>query len=450
MNGASRQVWVVFDLGFGDAGKGATVDFLARECGADLVVRYHGGAQAGHNVVTADGRHHTFSQFGAGSFVPGTRTLLGPEFVLHPGALLLEARRLRELGVSDALARTSLDERALVITPFQQAVGRLRELRRYERPHGTCGVGLGETVRDALAGQPDLVRARDLADADRLRDKLRSQRARQLARWEQSGDKLPGDGLPDDEQRAAAELELDLLRDASAVERTLDVFLSVARQLEIHEPQRTRGYLESAGNIIFEGAQGVLLDQDYGFHPYTTWSDCTPRGALRLLDGLPARIVRLGVLRAYMVRHGPGPFPTHDPRWDATLPEPHNDDHGWQGVFRRGPLDCVLLRYALRASGGADGLALNCLDQVGAEAAVCERYETPAGAIERLEMPEPGNLEALERLGQLLLTATPAIRRVCGEDLIELLERQLRVPVCLTSTGPTAADRRWRLALRST
>ena len=442
MSGASRQVWIVFDLGFGDAGKGATVDFLARECGADLVVRYHGGAQAGHNVVTADGRHHTFSQFGAGSFVPGTRTLLGPDFVLHPGGMLLEARRLRELGVSDALARTSLDERALVITPFQQAAARLRELQRYDQPHGTCGVGLGETVRDALAGQLDLVRARDLADADRLRHKLRSQRARHLARWEQARPGGTGSDRPADDRRAAA--ELDLLRDAGAVERAVDVFLRVARQLEIHERRRTRDYLESAGHIIFEGAQGVLLDQDLGFHPHTTWSDCTPRGALRLLDGLPARIVRLGVLRSYMVRHGPGPFPTHDPRWDAALPEPHNDDHGWQGAFRRGPLDCVLLRYALQASGGADGLALNCLDQVGPQAAVCERYGTPAGVIDRLEMPVPGDLSALERLGRLLSAATPTIRRLPGEELIELLERRLQVPVCLTSTGPTAADRRWR------
>ncbi|MCO6455744.1 MAG: adenylosuccinate synthetase [Pirellulaceae bacterium] len=447
MSGTGREAWIVFDLGFGDGGKGATVDFLARECGADLVVRYHGGAQAGHNVVTADGRHHTFSQFGAGTFVPGTRTLLGPDFVLHPGAMLLEARRLRELGVSDALDRTSLDERALVITPFQQAAGRLRELRRHERPHGTCGVGLGETMRDALAGQPDLVRARDLADADRLRDKLCLQRARHLASCERtplsrSGGELPGSG-----RRAAAELEL--LRDLGAVERTLDVFLSVARQLEIHEPRRTRVYLESAGRLIFEGAQGVLLDQDLGFHPHTTWSDCTPRGALRLLEGLPARIVRLGVLRSYMVRHGPGPFPTHDPQWDEIYTEPYNDDHGWQGAFRRGPLDCVLLRYALRASGGADGLVLNCLDQVGPQAAICERYETPAGAIEQLELPASGDLQALERLGQLLSVATPAIRRVPSGELIELLERRLEVPVRLTSTGPTAADRRWRLPLRS-
>ncbi|HMB55126.1 MAG TPA: adenylosuccinate synthetase, partial [Thermoanaerobaculia bacterium] len=90
---------IVVDLGFGDAGKGLLTDHLVRETGATLVVRYNGGAQAGHNVVTAGGRHHTFAQLGSGSFVAGTRTLLGPRVVVHPTALLLEAEALAGRGV---------------------------------------------------------------------------------------------------------------------------------------------------------------------------------------------------------------------------------------------------------------------------------------------------------------------------------------------------------------
>ena len=101
----SLEAWIVVDLGFGDAGKGTITDFLVRERGAEWVVRFNGGAQAGHNVVTDDGRHHTFSQLGAGSFVPGVRSYLGPDFVLHPGALLEEARALARVGIPDAFER---------------------------------------------------------------------------------------------------------------------------------------------------------------------------------------------------------------------------------------------------------------------------------------------------------------------------------------------------------
>src|SRR4051812_14869157 len=96
---ARREAWIVVDLGFGDAGKGTITDYLARARGAHAVVRFNGGAQAGHNVVTSDGRHHTFAQFGAASFVPGVRTHLARQMVVHPLALLAEARHLARVGV---------------------------------------------------------------------------------------------------------------------------------------------------------------------------------------------------------------------------------------------------------------------------------------------------------------------------------------------------------------
>ena len=129
----SLEAWIVVDLGFGDAGKGTITDFLVRERGAEWVVRFNGGAQAGHNVVTDDGRHHTFSQLGAGSFVPGVRSYLGPDFVLHPGALLEEARALARVGIPDAFERLYVDDGALLVSPFQGAATRLRELGRGER-----------------------------------------------------------------------------------------------------------------------------------------------------------------------------------------------------------------------------------------------------------------------------------------------------------------------------
>lgn len=445
-----REAWVVVDLGFGDAGKGATVDFLVRDRGARLVVRWNGGAQAGHTVVLADGRAHVFAQLGAGSFVPGVRTHLGPAFVLHPGGLLVEARCLARAGVADALERTTIDRRAPVISPFQQAAGRLRELLRGDAAHGTCGVGVGEAVADALAGAPDTLCAGDLADVlaapDRLAARLRAQQARKR------GALAAAAALAD--PRAAPEWAL--LTDEGATERVLAAWAPLAPRLRLVDPGEASARLAAAEVVVCEGAQGLLLDQGFGFHPHTTWSDCTPAGALALLAQAGAareRVRVLGVLRAYATRHGPGPFPTYDPAHDRALAEPHNGEAGWQGPFRRGPLDLVLLRYALEAAGGVDGLALTHLDRVADPTPLACGYQAgdpppdlvkaEAGVARRL-IVRP-DLAHTERLGAWLGGARPLLETVPRERLPEHLGEQLGVPVWLEARGPTAAARRWRV-----
>jgi adenylosuccinate synthase len=442
----SLEAWIVFDLGFGDAGKGAVTDALARDRGASLVVRFNGGAQAGHTVVAPDGRRHVFSQLGAGSFVPGVRTLLGPGFVLHPGGLLVEARRLAELGVADALERLAVDARALVVTPFEQAAGRLRELGRGAARHGTCGVGVGEAVADALAGRSDVVRAADLVTGAprRLVERLEAQRERLRAEL----DATRGLGDP----RAADEWAL--LDDPGAARRTLELWAGLAGRLAVLEPAAARAAVRDAGVAIFEGAQGVLLDERWGFHPHTTWSDCTPAEAVALLAGLDARATRLGVLRAYATRHGEGPFPTAEPDHPGRR-DPTNDDLGWQGAFRAGPLDLVLLRYALAVSGGADGLALSCLDRAGRSVRLCRGYrlERPPDAdlveldgdrVAALRPGSPDDLDHRARLGALLRRAWPILEPVTVDDLPAALEAALGAPVVLEGRGPSATNWRWR------
>src|SRR3954468_257297 len=127
-----RRAIITVGLGFGDEGKGATVDFLVRKLEADLVVRYCGGSQAGHNVELPDGRRHTFSQFGAGTLAAPAppRTFLGPNVIIDPPALAREARHLTELGVHDPTRLLTIHPRCLVATPWHQALNRLRELSR--------------------------------------------------------------------------------------------------------------------------------------------------------------------------------------------------------------------------------------------------------------------------------------------------------------------------------
>ncbi len=410
------SVWIVVDLGFGDAGKGATVDTLVRHTGARLVVRFSGGAQAGHNVVTPDGRHHTFSQFCSGSFVPGVLGLLGPEFVLHPLGMAVEAEHLESVGIGDAFSRTAVSDRARVITPYQQAANRVRERLRGRAAHGSCGVGVGECVGDALTHPDDRIIAGMLDDQAQLRRRLLRQRERKRAELVAIG---------------ADPSALMLFDDVALVDRAIAIWGHVASRLSRLDDDALTRQVRQAPKVVFEGAQGVLLDERYGFHPHTTWSRCTAAGAMELAGDRPS--TRLGVVRAYSTRHGAGPFPTEDP--NMFMPEPHNPD-GHAGRFRVGALDLVLLRYALRAAP-MDGLAVTCLDRVGRVPLVCREY---AGLD---ELALPNTLEEAEATG-LALGSVRSVLSPC-EHLVETIEGWTGVPVVLTSSGPTSADRRWRV-----
>jgi adenylosuccinate synthase len=428
------SVIVVVDLGFGDAGKGTITDFLVRERGARAVVRFNGGAQAGHTVVTSDGRAHTFSQIGAGAFVPGVRTHLAEPFVVDPGALLFEARRLETLGVPDPLAALTLDGRARVITPFHLAANHLREASRGQAQHGTCGVGFGETVADALAAGEDAVRASDLRDRTRLR--ARARRAQERLRAS-----LPRSGGASDWQR--------VLDDDGAL---LDRWIEQAAPASRCVSDGVLDVILASGPVVFEGAQGVLLDEVHGFHPHTTWSDCTPRGALTLLahHGIPREHTAIvGVSRTYATRHGAGPFPSEDVAMHAARPEPHNGGDGAQGPFRVGALDLVLLRYAARVAGPIDGLAITHLDRplaapvVAYENAIDPRFFVHDAKMRAIDL-RGGDLEHQAQLGDALRAAHPCRGELAStEEWCASLTHALSLPIAITSSGPTAAEKAW-------
>ena len=426
------KAFVVVDLGFGDAGKGLLTDYLVRRHEAKLVVRFNGGAQAGHNVLDARGREHTFSQLGSGTFVPGVSTHLASPVVVHPTALLVEAERLAELGEPNVLARVSIDPACLVTTPFQQAANRLRERLRSGDRHGSCGVGVGETVADALAMPELAVRFGELLYPDRLSPRLEALRQHKLAEFSAKV------GAADPEIGR----ELALLQSDAVSERWLSLAVGVARAVRIASDEAVA---ETRGPVVFEGAQGALLDENFGFHPFTTWSRCTPAGARELLTriGWSHPVETIGVLRAYAVRHGPGPLPTEDPLVVAKTSERHNQTGPWQGPVRKGWLDLTLLDYALRACAGVDALALTHLDALGALAPYrwCERYTS----IPKLELP--GSLSEQAELTQQLFGAEPSYTThtdASPEMLCERLAERAGVPVKYGSAGPSSGAVRER------
>ncbi|MFQ6331144.1 adenylosuccinate synthetase [Nocardia sp. CWNU-33] len=407
---------IVVDLGFGDAGKGATVDWLCSpeaDLGVAAVVRFNGGAQAAHNVV-AEGRHHTFAQFGSGTFA-GVPTLLSRYMLVEPIALAGEARRLAALGVPDPLSLLFVDGRALLTTPIHIAANRAREAARGPSRHGSCGRGIGETASYALGHNAPTVS--DCLRPSLLRDKLQALAAHY------------GPLIAPSEHRfePIADL-LDMYREFAAAVRIVDGahLARFARQ----------------GRLVFEGAQGILLDEWRGFHPHTTWSTVEPRNARAMLAGIGAEGYVLGVTRTYLTRHGAGPLPTADPT--LAIPELHNTTGPYQGPFRLGHFDPILLRYAIAASGGIDGLAVTHLDAPGTRYAATG-YTTSTGIVDHLAPGTWQDLDHQRHLTDLLTAAIPELTAM-PTDPVPWLEHQLGTPVVLTADGP---DRTERMPLRA-
>lgn len=458
------SVVMVAGLGFGDEGKGTTIDWLARAGARDtLVVRYNGGAQAAHNVVVAAGsttaaRHHTFAQFGSATF-SGAATLLSRYMLVNPVALAAEARHLESVGVENPLARLCIEEGALVTTPIHVAMNRLREMARAGR-HGSCGMGIGETMEEALLLEgDDVLRVRDLAHPNLTRAKLFALRERKL----ELARSLVG-GSPSDAQLR----ELAIVEDTSVVERCLTHHDALLRSVAIVDGTFLAGALRRSGQVLFEGAQGVLLDQDFGFQPHTTWTNITFDNACALLAdaGFTGPVTKIGILRAYTTRHGAGPFVTEDARWDVVSSHDHNRSGEWQGSFRSGALDLVATRYALDVLGphGVDALVMTNLDRLAFAPAmgardtvpVCTAYEGGAGSnaffdtskgngggrIDRIRVQRPFSLDHQSRLTDALAGVGPAYESVPRRGYAEAIASRLGVRLAAVSTGPTAADKR--------
>lgn len=449
-----RQVILIADLGFGDVGKGSLTDYLTRQLNAHTIIRYNGGAQAGHNVIAPDGRNHIFSQFGSGTFVEGTKTHLSRFMLVDPLSMLKEERHLRTLGITDALARTTIDGEAPVITPFHQASNRLLTLNSKNRFSST-GRGVSEAMADYLRfGRESLVMA-DLLDGEKTKRKLQF-----LRDIQQDKVKDLRDGLPKTE---TVEVELKVLDDPDVVDYSLDLYKHFTSLIEIVDRDYLGKLFSLPGSVIFEGAQGVLLDQKYGFYPYITRSNAAFENAniLLLENDYQGQVVKLGVLRAYATRHGAGPFPTEDATLSNLLLDVSNTTNLWQGNFRVGFFDLVTAEYAMEVLGSLDGLVLTHLDRLRDMPywRVCNSYtykgeatdmdlffDTTDKLVQRIKVCKIATNPYQQRLGELLNYCVPNYilppSQKDPDDFIHFIEDLTQMPITVTSSGPTAADKR--------
>lgn len=354
-----KKADVVIGANLGDEGKGLVTDYLAAPYGEDaLVVRFCGGAQAGHTVTTPDGKRHVFNHFGSGSFC-GASTFLSRFFVCHPILFLAEIKRLQGHGIRP---KVFLDPLAAVTTPYDMMINQMAEEARGSSRHGSCGVGFGETVeRQQYPGYT--LHFIDLYDRSKLKAKLEAIRSiwvparlRRLKitsiskEWE---DRIQSNGL--------------LKRYMEDVEAFLD-----------QVSPATLSLLDYSKHIIFEGAQGLLLDQDHSWFPHVTRSHTGLRNVVTLADA--AGLDELNVhyaSRSYATRHGAGPLPhelsekPYSKIVDLTnVPNPH------QGTLRFGWLDLDLLQKTICTDlGFAEDvikvnttLAISCVDQIDDQA----------------------------------------------------------------------------------
>jgi len=343
---------------WGDEGKGLITDFFAaKDAEHTLVIRYNGGAQAGHTAVTPDPeRHrHAFSHIGSGTFA-GAATYLSSKFIVNPLLWQKECEELRK--VMAVIPPVFVDGKAIFTTPWDMLLNQELEKQRHSARHGSCGVGINETVTrsETLPGYVYQASSREW-----LRDFLVVSRDYSAGR---ATALMP---------RLSAKFETslqDMFESRFWSEHLLTNFMWAMEQF-LDEAATVNETPKGFGHLLFEGAQGLLLDEQHKFFPHVT------RSRTGLTNVIPYlrqnKIYELDVvyvLRGYMTRHGAGPFPTED--LSISYPDETNAPNDFQGTLRFGHLDMPLIKAAIdkdsseipRSILAPPTLAVTCLDQL--------------------------------------------------------------------------------------
>jgi adenylosuccinate synthase len=410
---------------WGDEGKGKIVDWLSSR--ADVVVRFQGGHNAGHTLVI-DGVVYKLHLLPSGIVREGKMSMIGNGVVVDPWALLNEINNIRSQGVNITPERLKLADNATLILPVHGAVDRAAEAAKGNKSIGTTGRGIGPAYEDKVARRG--IRVCDLADDELLKEKL-------AAMLHHHNTLLRGFG--------AEEFTVEAIY--AQLQEVKDEILSFAAPVWrlLHEAQ------VAGKKILFEGAQGTMLDVDHGTYPFVTSSNTISSSAAHG-SGMGPRSVGyvLGITKAYTTRVGSGPFPTEQLNADGERMGERGHEFGTTtGRKRRcGWFDAALVKQAVRV-GGIDGIALTKLDVLDGfeELKICVGYEVDGVKYDYI--PHGQNIQAklvpiyetipgwsestqgARSWAELPANAVKYVRRI--EELIE-------APVTLLSTSPERED----------
>jgi adenylosuccinate synthase len=410
---------VVIGAQWGDEGKGKITDLLSKS--ADVVVRYQGGVNAGHTVVV-DEQIFKLHLIPSGILYPDTECIIGSGTVIDPKVLIGELDQLELLNVSTR--NLLISETAHVTMPYHRLIDQASEERRGEHKIGTTGRGIGPTYADK--SERTGIRVIDLMDSDSLRKKLRWTVEYKNVILEKLYDLPPLDA---DAVIAEYVQYADRLR-PHIVDCSLRIYDAI---------QRKR-------NILFEGAQGTLLDLDHGTYPYVTSSNPVAGGACIGTGVGPTMIDRvIGVAKAYTTRVGEGPFPTE---LHGTMGELLCDRGAEFGTTtgrkrRCGWFDAVIGRYAVRING-LDCLAITKLDVLDEleEINICTAYEVDGETCHDF----PSNSRKFARC-QPIYKTVPGWKQSTADcrslndlpqpalDYLKVLAELMEVPIAIVSLG---------------
>lgn len=420
----------VIGLQWGDEAKGKLVDLLANEF--EWVVRYQGGANAGHTVVAGD-EVYKLHHIPSGILHPKVQNLITPGVVINPATLLDEVDGLAKRGVTVA-DNLRISERAHLVMPWHIAEDRLINQQHVGKESiGTTNRGIGPCYRDKV-GRTHAIRAVDLVESGR------DERIAEVA--EQKLTMLRALGGTDEELQQVAP------------QRVVEQAAGWAERLRPMIGDTTYPLLEAAEQdrrILFEGAQGALLDIDHGTYPFVTSSNSSGVG-ICAGAGVPPRWIGevIGVCKAYSTRVGGGPFPTElDDAVGEKIRKLGNEFGTTTGRPRRcGWIDAVALRYTARLSG-ATRLALMMMDVLShlEEIKICVAYDLDGQRIEQL----PCHAETLRRCKPIYETVPGWMQPVDDArqvsdfpegamDYVRRIEALVGVPVGILSVGPDRAQ----------
>jgi adenylosuccinate synthase len=413
---------VVVGTQWGDEGKGKVVDLLTAR--ADLVVRYQGGANAGHTLVV-EGRQFIFHIIPSGILYEDTKCLVGNGVVVDPEVLWGELESLRTAGIGITPDRLSISEKAHIIMPYHKAIDAARETAKGKGKLGTTGRGIGPCYEDKVARTG--VRAVDLMEPDTLEEKIRS-------------------NLQEKNYYLTSYLKAESL-DAQAV---LDEYLAVAERIQPYISDISwdlERVLKAGGNILFEGAQGTHLDIDHGTYPFVTSSNPVA-GAVCAGAGIgPTQVHHVvGIVKAYTTRVGAGPFLTELEDATGDYIQSRGKEFGATTGRRRrcGWLDLVVVGDSVRLNG-LSSLAITKLDILtGLDTLkVCIAYEQDGQPIHH----RPASLSRLAKCRPVYRELPGWQEDISGARRLEDLPSQTRnyldaivegtsVPLSIVSVGP--------------
>ena len=417
---------VVLGSQFGDEGKGKVIDFLAED--ADVVVRFHGGANAGHTVLVGEERY-AFHLVPSGILRPSTMNVIGNGVVLDPATLLQELEDLRKRGHRAENLRIS--DRAHVVMPYHKAQDRVEEDLKGKFKAGTTGRGIGPCYQDKVGRFG--IRMADLLDPGVLADKLETI-------------------VPIKQRLLTAYGSHDTI-DAKAIVKEYAGYGEKLGRYVTDTSVLLEGELRAGRRVLFEGAHGTHLDIDHGIYPYGTSSNCVSAEAA-IGSGLGPQAIDevIGVVKGFTSRVGTGPFPTEIQ--DATAEYLRERGGGEYGTTTHRPrrvgwLDLVMLRLSARVNG-LTGIAVTKLDVLGGlkTVKVCTAYTFAGERIE--EFPADMRLlskvkpvyEEHEGWPDLTETEWRAIAAKGADALpkalrtyVDMVSKAMRAPLRIVSVG---------------